>query len=101
MNHIEREKRVIRQMIRIYCKGHHANIGNGLCDECLNLLYYAHRRLEHCPKGNDKSSCRKCEIHCYSPDNRERIREVMRYAGPRMLFLHPFAAISHMITELR
>lgn len=43
-----------------------------------------------------KTTCKKCPVHCYSPDMREKIRAVMRYSGPRMIFLHPFAAIRHL-----
>jgi hypothetical protein len=32
---------------------------------------------------------------------RERIREVMRYSGPRMLLSHPLMAIRHLIDGLR
>ena len=28
---------------------------------------------------------------------REKIREVMRFSGPRMLFHHPVAAVRHLI----
>jgi hypothetical protein len=28
---------------------------------------------------------------------RERVREVMRYAGPRMLLHHPWLAICHLV----
>jgi len=28
---------------------------------------------------------------------REKIREVMRFSGPRMLFHHPIAAIRHVV----
>lgn len=99
MNRIEREKLVVRQMIAIYCHKHHAYNDNILCDDCLDLLNYAHKRLDHCPKGNGKSSCRKCEIHCYSSANRDKIRAVMKYVGPRMIFIHPWSAIRHLITE--
>jgi hypothetical protein len=27
---------------------------------------------------------------------RERIRQVMRYSGPRMIFHHPIAALRHL-----
>ncbi|NIP33651.1 MAG: hypothetical protein GWN18_01835, partial [Thermoplasmata archaeon] len=27
---------------------------------------------------------------------RERVREVMRYSGPRMLLRHPYLAIAHL-----
>lgn len=100
-NRIEREKTVVARMIAIYCKKHHAHGEGELCDDCLDLLTYAHMRLDRCPKGNGKSSCRKCEIHCYSSEKRERIREVMRYVGPRMIFVHPWSAIRHLISEMK
>lgn len=98
---IQREKRVVAQMIAIYCHRHHAAKGGALCEDCRSLLDYATRRLDHCPKGDSKASCRKCEIHCYSAANREKIREVMKYVGPRMIFIHPFSAILHLIGELK
>lgn len=105
MVRIEREKNVIGQMIEIYCRKHHGGVvrrdEGGICDECRAVLEYAMRRLENCPKGNAKSSCRKCEIHCYSAANREKIRAVMRYVGPRMLFIHPWSALRHLFYELR
>ena len=72
-----------------------------LCPECAALLDYAHRRLDSCRFGNDKPSCRKCPVHCYRADMRERIRTVMRWAGPRMIFRHPMAATRHLLRELR
>lgn len=100
MNRIESEKLVVSQMIYIYCRKHHGDNRGGLCDECGKLLSYALQRLNHCPKGNRKSSCRKCEIHCYAPAQRDRIREVMKYVGPRMIFIHPWSAIRHLISEM-
>lgn len=35
------------------------------------------------------------------PFRKKRIREVMRYVGPRMIFIHPIAAIRHLISELK
>jgi hypothetical protein len=32
---------------------------------------------------------------------RRRVREVMRYAGPRMLFVHPVLGFRHMLDGLR
>lgn len=101
MNRIEREKGVVALMISIYCRKHHRSGRGELCGECRQLLEYAHRRLDYCPKGDRKTSCRKCEIHCYAPGYKERIREVMRYVGPRMLFIAPVSAIRHLISELR
>lgn len=87
-------------MIGIYCRHNHRAPGGGLCAECLALLDYASARLERCPKGAAKTSCRRCEIHCYQPLQRQHIRAVMRHAGPRMLFLYPVDAIRHLISEL-
>lgn len=101
MKRIEREKLVIQQMIRIYCDRNHKHETGELCDDCQRLLDYAHKRLDRCPKGNSKSSCRKCEIHCYAPDRRESIRAVMKFVGPRMIFHNPWAAMRHLISELK
>lgn len=101
MERIEREKAVVGQMIAMYCRRHHGPRGAELCDDCRVLLAYAHQRLDRCPKGNGKTSCRKCSIHCYAPDKRAKIREVMRFAGPSMIFVHPVAAIRHLISEMR
>ena len=42
--------------------------------------------------GDDKPTCANCKVHCYSEAMRERVRDVMRYAGPRMLWRHPVLA---------
>lgn len=108
------EKKVVALMIRMYCRRHCRQQGhNGktdqinrtdtslLCPECATLLDYALRRLDSCRFGNGKPSCRKCPVHCYRADMRERIRTVMRWAGPRMIFRHPIAATRHLLRELR
>lgn len=85
-------------MIRIYCHGHkhHITEGDTLCQDCRELLAYCTARLEKCPFGNGKTSCRACRKHCYAPDYRTRIKAVMRYSGPRMLLRSPIIALSHI-----
>ena len=68
-----------------------------LCPDCEELLRYAHARLDRCPFGEKKSSCKKCTVHCYKPVMRERMRQTMRFAGPRMIFYSPWAAIRHLL----
>jgi hypothetical protein len=97
---ISQEKRTIDAMIGIYCRDRHA-LGDALCEECATLRDYAHRRLDICPFGEDKPVCNRCEVHCYSAAMRERVREVMRYAGPRMPLRHPWLALLHMLDKLR
>ena len=99
MDRVAREKKVIGQMIAIYCHKHHSMHGDEVCPDCLALLDYARQRLDRCPKGVHKSSCRKCEIHCYAPIYRHKIREVMCYVGPRMIFIHPWSALRHLWNE--
>ena len=95
MPHIEEEKRTVRLMIGLYCSHHH--VGDGMCDECRSLAEYCDQRLDHCRFGEHKPTCKKCPVHCYKPAMRERIRQVMRYSGPRMLFRHPIASIKHLL----
>ncbi len=88
---------VVEEMIRLYCKGnHHTNV---LCPECKELVEYAKQRSEKCPFMKDKTFCVNCRIHCYKPEMREKIRTVMRYSGPRMIFYHPILALWHVITS--
>lgn len=61
------------------------------------LLRYAHARLDHCPFGEKKSACKECTVHCYKPVMRERMRQVMRFSGPRMLLYAPWQAIRHLL----
>lgn len=95
---IAEEQQVIRQMIQLYCRKKEGN--ETLCDSCRELLEYATQRLDRCRYGAAKPTCRKCSIHCYRPDMRVRIQAVMRWAGPRMLFHHPLAAVKHLLREL-
>lgn len=95
---LERERHTIRLMIEIYCRGNH-HTAEALCGDCQALHAYAMQRVDKCPFQADKPTCAKCPIHCYKPDMRERVRRVMRYAGPRMLFLHPVLTVRHYIDE--
>ena len=95
MNRIEREKQTVSQMIRLYCRLKENN--KELCCSCAELEAYAHKRLSACKYGNKKTACQKCPTHCYKKDMREKIREVMRFAGPRMIFHAPIAALRHLL----
>lgn len=99
---MRREKKTIAAMVRIYCrKKHHTRAAAGLCPACGELLEYALFRLERCPFGAEKPTCARCPIHCYRKDMRERVRDVMRFAGPRMIFSHGILALRHMLDGLR
>jgi hypothetical protein len=97
---IRRERRTISAMIRIYCRDRHGSRGP-LCAECHDLQQYAMHRLDCCPYGSEKPTCVNCPIHCYKPDMRERVRQVMRYSGPKMLRRHPILALLHLFWDGR
>lgn len=98
MTRIEEEKGVVEAMIRLYCRRKEGN--RSLCPQCAALLEYAHARLSRCQFGEAKTTCKVCPVHCYRPDMRERMRCVMRWAGPRMIFYRPLDAIRHIFREL-
>lgn len=72
----ENEKRIVEQMIRLYCR--HKEGNSRLCPQCEELLSYCNERLDLCPRMDVKTSCKQCPIHCYRPYMRQRISQVMR-----------------------
>lgn len=91
----EREKQLVSQMIALYCRKHHA--GRKLCPDCAALDAYARQRSDQCPFMETKTFCSNCTVHCYKKEMREKIRKVMRFSGPRMIFSHPIWAVRHVI----
>lgn len=120
---VYREKATLAQMVGIYCAGnrHDARPAEAgpvpafaadmpekvqasvarMCPDCRELTEYCFTRIDHCPHMAVKTFCSSCLTHCYSPAMRERVRETMRYAGPRMIFHDPLGALTHMRDTLR
>lgn len=99
MDRIEEEKKTVEAMIRLYCLKYEKN--HELCKDCRELIEYANARLDRCKFGNRKTTCQKCPVHCYRKDMREKIRKVMKFAGPRMILYHPIMAIKHLVRTLK
>jgi len=97
---MQRERRTVVAMIDLYCRQQHGGRG-GPCAECRELRAYALQRLQTCPFQEGKTTCAKCPVHCYKPVMRERIRHVMRCAGPHMIYRHPIMTIGHLLDGLR
>jgi len=95
-----RELRTVEVMLACYCRGVHGRRGL-LCGQCAALLDYATVRLARCRFGSGKPVCAKCPVHCYQPRMRDGIKQVMRYAGPRMILRHPVLTIRHFIDARR
>ncbi|EOY8505661.1 nitrous oxide-stimulated promoter family protein [Enterobacter cloacae] len=96
---ISREKKTIARMIALYEKqcpeasqeeGHY---------QVLNA--YADKRLDKCVFGEEKPACKQCPVHCYQPARREEMKQIMRWAGPRMLWRHPILTVRHLLDDRR
>jgi hypothetical protein len=116
---VRKDTRLLGDFSVIYCRGRHPaaerrpliSDGAGLgvygrrppavCGECAELLVYAEKRRALCPR-DPKPFCSYCDTHCYSAGMRERMREVMRYAGPRsMLHGHAIDGVRHLFAGRR
>lgn len=116
---VRKDTALLGDFARLYCRGNHADreraalVSPGVdlgaygrrvpvvCEECRELLAYAEKRRASCPR-DPKPFCSYCDTHCYRPEMRERMREVMRYAGPRsMLHGHAVEGIRHLIEGRR
>lgn len=102
----ENEKKIVAQMISFFCRRKHhkrsrsiTDHGELLCSDCHHLSLYAQEKSDRCPFMAEKTFCANCSIHCYETNMREKIREVMRYAGPRMIFYRPCEAIKHVLSS--
>ena len=104
----DKEQQTVTLMIQLYCHAYHKvrkamRSPEFMCDECKDLAAYASLRAQKCPytaKGT-KTFCSCCKTHCYKPEYREKIRKVMRFSGPRMLFYHPVKAIRHLAETIK
>jgi hypothetical protein len=99
---IKKDSEILAEFVHIYCSGRHpgaararANSGGTVgailesvnftyCDECRKLILHAVSKRVLCPY-DPKPACKKCPAHCYGPGYREKIREVMRYSGMRLI----------------
>ncbi len=99
---LRHDLRVLATFIRIYCDALHRDVAREpvtlrtcnieaicggsvrLCAECRKLLQHAFVKRMACPL-DPKPACKHCPTHCYVPAYRARIREVMRFAGRRLV----------------
>ncbi len=96
-----REKTVVLHMIEAYCHGKHGTRRDELCTECTQLAEYADMRISRCPFMATKTFCSQCHVHCYTPEKLQAIKDVMRYAGPRMLLRHPVLVVRHGLDGMK
>jgi len=87
---VGKDSKVLEQFIQIYCENKHIEAikseksGVHLCHECHETLEYSKVRRKLCPL-DPKPPCKNCEIHCYRPDQRQKIRDIMRHSGMHLI----------------
>jgi len=94
---IQWEKDTLEKMTRLFCRAKHRR--QNPCPQCRELITYARQRLDACRYGAQKPPCERCHIHCYKPIMRDRVKQVMRYAGPRMVIYYPLDALRHLVKK--
>jgi len=98
---LRRERLTMQRMVEIYCAAHHVAGGVTLCPGCESFLAYAECRLEKCPYGAAKPTCTRCPVHCYKREQRLLASSIMKYAGPRMAWRHPWLSLVHLFDRVR
>ena len=100
----QKEQYVVEEMIRLYCRKNHPKEKRQegkTCPDCQRLLDYAKQRSQKCPFMEEKTFCANCKVHCYKPEMREQIRQVMRFSGLVILRIFPRGSTSHLYSERR
>src|SRR6056297_90918 len=97
-NRLEMEKKVLRKMVHIYCRGNHSK--NSPCSECMEVINYGLNKIDSCIYGINKPFCSKCTIHCYEENMKKKVKDIMRYSGPRIIFYHPIISLKHFLSSI-
>lgn len=92
-------KMTIQRMIALYKRRSPEAQADDAHYQALNA--YADKRLDKCVFGENKPACKQCPVHCYQPAKREEMKQIMRWAGPRMLWRHPILTIRHLLDDRR
>ncbi len=98
---LKTEFKTLVTMVNIYCKSHHTYDNDTPCTNCQDLIAYARKRLLSCPFQKEKPTCGKCTVHCYKKSMQNRVKKVMKFAGPKMVYHHPIMALTHLIATRR
>jgi len=95
----KKDLKILALFTSVYCQDHHpgqqlplAGMPQQLaalnqyrcCSDCRDFLHYAIERRLHCPLV-EKPVCKHCQVHCYRPEYRQKVREIMRYSGKALI----------------
>lgn len=95
--HQKKDIRLIGKFVEVYCAGKHGDVAREIftlpdgagerkfCRECYSFMGYAIAKRMKCPLEAEKPSCKHCRIHCYASEQRKKVREIMGYAGRKLM----------------
>jgi hypothetical protein len=111
---VAKDTRTMGDFVGIWCDAHHRDCERApiasdaavlgvygrrppvLCEECAAHLRYGEARRAYCPK-DPKPFCAHCDSHCYTSDEAEWQRQMMRFSGPRSMWRgHMIDGLKHM-----
>jgi hypothetical protein len=111
---LQKDLRTLATFIRIYCTHKHKDQPKApvalnthdveaiagrpilLCADCRKLLGHAFVKRSRCPM-DPKPACKHCPSHCYHPAYRQRIRQVMKYSGRRLVLTGRLDYLYHLL----
>jgi len=88
--------RIIGRFTEVWCAGHRHSCREAfplpgalkplqLCPDCAAFMAYAIQKRLTCPLEAEKPSCKHCRIHCYAPQQRALVKQIMAWSGRRMM----------------
>ena len=93
-----KDLKTLEAMARIYCSKWHAASAKdaaGVCEECRTAVEATFNRADACPYDH-AHNCQDCTTKCQRGENQERIKQIMRYAAPRMIYRHPLMTFEYL-----
>ena len=63
------------------------------------MIEYCQTQLSHCRWQDEKPPCKFCTSHCYAKKQREQVRLIMRWMGPRMVLYAPLEVVRHLLKK--
>lgn len=99
----DKDRKTLEAIGLIYCRAHHESASKdeaGLCPSCREAVDATLERAQNCPNDHD-GNCQDCDIKCQRGEAQERIKRIMRYSAPRMLFRHPLMTFEYLRKKLR
>ncbi len=102
------------KFVEVYCDGNHPEADRvavdlkthdlkeltgkqpRLCPDCQKLLAHALVKRTVCPM-DPKPQCKHCPNHCYAPTYRQKIQEVMKYSGRKLVMRGRVDYLLHLL----